>query len=67
MKGNLVAAMFAFIDSAEIVDYPIALQLVTDEEIGGFFGTKFQVESGVLADFIIATEPTNLDVVTRAK
>lgn len=67
MKGNLAAAMFAFIECATQVNYPIALQLVTDEEIGGFLGTKFQVEMWVRADLIIATEPTNFDIVTRAK
>jgi succinyl-diaminopimelate desuccinylase len=59
--------LFAFIDCAENLKYPVALQLLTDEEIGGFDGTKFQVESGVNAEFVIATEPTNLDIVVKAK
>lgn len=67
MKANLVAALFAFKDVAKTVEYPIALQLVTDEELGGFDGTKFQVEEGVRADFVLATEPTNFDIVHKAK
>lgn len=67
MKANLVAALFAFKDIAKEVAYPIALQLVTDEELGGFDGTKFQVEEGVRADFVLATEPTNFDIVHKAK
>jgi len=55
------------LDCAEELKYPIALQIVTDEEVGGFHGTKFQVENGVNAEFVIATEPTNLDIVTKAK
>lgn len=67
MKANLAAALFAFKDVAQEVRYPIALQLVTDEELGGFDGTKFQVEEGIRADFVLATEPTNFDIVHKAK
>lgn len=67
MKANLAAALFAFKDVAKDVSYPIALQLVTDEEVGGFDGTKYQVEKGVRADFVLATEPTNFDVVHKTK
>jgi len=67
MKWNVTATLLAFLDCAEELKYPIALQIVTDEEVGGFHGTKFQVENGVNAEFVIATEPTNLDIVTKAK
>jgi len=40
---------------------------VTDEETGGFDGTQYQVEKGVRADFVIAGEPTNFDIVHKAK
>lgn len=67
MKWNLVSALFAFIECANKVNYPLAIQLVTDEEIWGFKWTKYQVENWVNSDFIIATEPTNLDIVNKAK
>jgi succinyl-diaminopimelate desuccinylase len=67
MKGNLVAALHAFKRVAHRVSYPLAMQFVTDEEIGGFLGTKYQIEQGVLADFVISTEPTNFDIVHEAK
>lgn len=67
MKANLACAVFAFKEIASKTTTPIALQLVTDEEIGGFDGTKHQVEQGVNADFILATEPTNFDIVHTAK
>lgn len=67
MKANLVSALFAFKDVAKTIAAPIAMQFVTDEELGGFDGTKFQVTEGVRADFVLATEPTNFDIVHKAK
>lgn len=67
MKSNLVCLVFAFKEVAAKVDYPIALQIVTDEELGGFNGTAYQIEKGVRADFIITGETTNFDIVNKAK
>jgi succinyl-diaminopimelate desuccinylase len=67
MKANLVCAIEAFKNTAKQVQYPLALQLVTDEEIGGFKGTLHQVEEGVNAEFVLSTEPTNFDIVHEAK
>lgn len=67
MKANVVCLIAVFKEVASVVSYPLALQLVTDEEIGGFDGTKYQVEKGVRADFVIAGEPTNFDIVHKAK
>ncbi|MBI4117834.1 MAG: M20/M25/M40 family metallo-hydrolase [Parcubacteria group bacterium] len=67
MKANAACLIEAFAMTAHQVSYPLALQLVTDEEIGGFDGTKYQVEQGVSADFVIAGEPTNFDIVHMAK
>ncbi len=67
MKANVACLIAAFKEVATKVNYPLGLQLVTDEEVGGFDGTKYQVEEGVRADFVIAGEPTNFDIVNRAK
>lgn len=67
MKANLACLIFAFKKNAQKLSYPIALQLVTDEEVGGFNGTKYQVAQGVKADFILTSEPTNFDIVNQAK
>lgn len=67
MKANLVTALLVFKEVARQVNYPIALQIVTDEEIGGFDGTKHQIEEGVRADFVLSVEPTNFDIVHEAK
>lgn len=67
MKANVACLLAAFKKVATTVSYPLALQLVTDEETGGFDGTKYQIEKGVRAEFIIAAEPTNFDIVYMAK
>jgi succinyl-diaminopimelate desuccinylase len=46
---------------------PIALQLVTDEEVGGRDGTLHQLEQGVEADFVIIGEQSALRLVTDSK
>lgn len=67
MKANLACLVMVFKDVANKVDYPLGLQLVTDEEIGGFDGTKHQIEKGVRSEFVIAGETTNLNIVNQAK
>lgn len=67
MKSNAACFIMAFKEVAKEVDYPIALQLVTDEQTGSVNGTKYQVDKGVRADFIIAGETTNFNIVNKAK
>jgi len=67
MKASIACLLLTFKKVAKNVDYPIALQIVTDEQPGGFNGTKYQIDKGVRGDFIIAGEPTNLNVVNKAK
>lgn len=67
MKGSVACMINVFKEMAASVDYPLGLQIVTDEEIGGFHGTKYQVEQGVKADFVIAGESTGFDIVNKAK
>jgi succinyl-diaminopimelate desuccinylase len=67
MKSNVACLIQAFKESARSVSYPLGLQIVTDEEIGGFDGTMYQVERGVRADFVIAGETTQFDIVNEAK
>lgn len=67
MKANVACLIMAFNDVAKRVNYPIGLQLVTDEEVGGFNGTRYQIDQGVRPDFVIAGEPTNLNIVHKAK
>lgn len=67
MKASVGCLITVFSAVAKQVGYPLGLQLVTDEEIGGFAGTKHQIEQGVNAEFVIAAEPTNLNIVHQAK
>ncbi len=61
MKANVAWTLQVFNEMASQVSYPLALQLVTEEELGGFDGAKHQIEQGVRADFVIAAESTNFD------
>lgn len=45
----------------------IMLQLVPDEETGGRNGTAYLVEQGYVGDFVICTEPTNLELSIQSK
>lgn len=67
MKASVACLIMVINEVANKVSYPLALQLVTDEEIGGFNGTKYQIDNGVKADFVIAGESTGLQIVNRAK
>ncbi|MDC7219882.1 MAG: M20/M25/M40 family metallo-hydrolase [Spirochaetales bacterium] len=68
MKGGCVAMIEAFIKlSREELSCRIMLQLVPDEEVGGRLGTAFLVEKGYTGDFVICTEPTNLEISLKAK
>lgn len=67
MKSNVACLIMAFKEVAKKVDYPIALQLVTDEQTGSLYGTKYQVDEGVRANFVIAGETTNFNIVNKTK
>lgn len=68
MKSGCVAMIQSIIRLRDTkLKSKIMLQLVTDEEIGGFNCTKHLVDSGYLGDFVICTEPTNLNISFQAK
>lgn len=67
MKSSVAALIYAYREAANKVKYPLGLQIVTDEEIGGFDGTLHQIQEGVVADFVISGESTNLNIANKAK
>lgn len=67
MKATAAAEILVFKEIAKKVNYPLGLQLVTDEEIGGFNGTKYQIDKGIRSDFVIAGEPTDFGINNKAK
>lgn len=68
MKGAAAAEIIAFRETAARVNYPLGLMIVTDEETGGFHGTKYQVERGITAKAVVVGEcGTNGNIGIAAK
>jgi len=67
MKVSALVQACIFRELAPRLPYPIALQLVTDEEVGGRDGTLHQLNQGVSADFVIIGEGSGLDVITDSR
>lgn len=67
MKVSALALTQVFRELARDLPYPVGLQLVTDEEVGGRDGTNYQLHNGVTSSFAIIGESSGLDVVTESK
>jgi succinyl-diaminopimelate desuccinylase len=67
MKAAAAVMIVLFKELANKLRYPLALQIVTDEEIGGHNGTKYQIEKGIAADFVVAGENTDGTIRNKAK
>jgi succinyl-diaminopimelate desuccinylase len=59
MKSAAAAEILVFKELASKVRYPLGLQLVTDEETGGFNGAKYQASRGVRTECMIAGESSS--------
>ncbi|MGD0065691.1 MAG: M20/M25/M40 family metallo-hydrolase [Streptosporangiaceae bacterium] len=62
MKVSALVAAQVFREMAGQLPYPVALQLVTDEEVGGRDGTWYQLDRGVRGQFVIIGETSGLRV-----
>jgi succinyl-diaminopimelate desuccinylase len=67
MKVSALVEARVFRELAAALPYPLALQLVTDEEIGGRDGTLHQIRQGVSGEFVIIGEHSGLRLVTDSK
>jgi succinyl-diaminopimelate desuccinylase len=67
MKVSALVMAQVFAELAAGLPYPLGLQLVTDEEVGGRDGTRHQLEQGVSGDFVIVGEQSGLRIVTDSK
>jgi succinyl-diaminopimelate desuccinylase len=67
MKVSALVETLVFRELAASLPYPLGLQLVTDEEVGGRDGTRYQIEQGVTAGFVVIGENSNLDIVADSK
>ncbi len=67
MKVSALVLARVFSELAASLPYPLGLQLVTDEEMGGRHGTRYQLDRGVTGDFVIIGEQSGLELVTDSK
>ena len=67
MKVAALVLAEVFRELAPVLPYPIALQLVCDEEVGGFDGTAHQIDQGVTGGFVVIGEQSGLRLVTESK
>ena len=67
MKVSALVQAQVFRDVAGTADYPLGLQLVTDEEVGGRDGTLHQLQRGVRGEFVVIGEHSGLRIVTDSK
>lgn len=56
MKTAALIMATIFCDLAPKLNFPLGLQIVADEEVGGHNGTKYQIEQGVASDFVLIGE-----------
>jgi succinyl-diaminopimelate desuccinylase len=67
MKVSALVQALVFKELAATLPYPLALQLVTDEEVGGRNGTLHQIKQGVSGGFVVIGEHSGLRLVTDSK
>lgn len=68
MKSGCVAMINTMIElSKREPSCRVMMQIVSDEESGGFNCSKYLVDQGYIGDFVICTEPTNLELSIQAK
>ena len=67
MKVSALVEAQVFRELASGLPYPLALQLVTDEEVGGRDGTLRQIGQGVSGEFVVIGEHSGLQIVTDSK
>jgi succinyl-diaminopimelate desuccinylase len=67
MKVSALVLAQVFRELAGRLPYPLALQLVADEEVGGQDGTRYQLQQGVTGGFVVIGEHSRLDIVADSK
>lgn len=67
MKAAAAVEILVFRELVKKVNYPLALQIVTDEETNGWYGTKYQLEQGISSEFALVGEQSALDITYRTK
>lgn len=58
MKAAAIAETAVFCELVDRVSFALGLQIVSDEEVGGYNGVLYQIEQGVRAQLVITGEHT---------
>ncbi len=68
MKSATAVMILLFKNLAKEIAYPLALQIVTDEETGSANSTQYQIAKGIRGEFIIIGEGgSNLNIKNKSK
>ncbi len=68
MKAAAAVMILLFKELAQELPYTLGLQLTTDEETIGFYGTNYQLEEGITGEFAITGEcGSNLRITNRLR
>lgn len=67
MKCAASVFIILFKNLSQKIKYSLGLQIVTDEEKGGFSGTNFQIQKGLKSDFVLSGEPTDFNIGVQSK
>lgn len=67
MKCAASVFIILFKNLSKKIKYPLGLQIVSDEEKGGFSGTNFQIQKGLRSDFVLSGEPTDFNIGIQSK
>ncbi len=59
MKGTAVVLANVFSEMVDMVPYALGLQIVSDEEVGGYDGVRYQIDQGVRSKFVVMGEYAN--------
>lgn len=67
MKAAAAALILVFKEVTPLVNYPLGLQLVLDEESGSADGTAYQAKKGIYGDFVLIGEGSNHTIMNKSK
>jgi succinyl-diaminopimelate desuccinylase len=67
MKTACIAMADVLIQAGHHPERPIGLQIVSDEEVGGYNGVQYHLNQGVAANFTIFGEMTDLNICNEAR
>lgn len=67
MKAAAAAMIIVFKELGSQLNYPLGLQIVTDEELGGENGSLYQLQQGIRCNFVLGGENSSLKINNEAR